>query len=186
MERAQTEYCMGQKFGPCSHWPVRRAYLCGAMAKAFPALKAACDHSLPSEVPQWPHGTTPPPPSSEICRLTECGFPFGPSFNQLAAGVGGHGIGNCNGCTFHVNPTGTITLNGTPTSPVPPSLMLGVTSVLNTDLNPPVRIQTTFGVPMNDMPVQPMNPSTSSASITYTVEVANIGTISSTSPLQPN
>jgi hypothetical protein len=187
LERPQTEYCMGEPYGPCAQWKVRRAYLCGAMAKALPGPTPACDQSLPSTNFNWPHDTPPPSwPPAEPCTLTECGIPFGPMENQLPAAAGGHGIGNCDTCTFHVDQTGLITLNGTPTTPVPPSLMLGMSAVLNTDLNSAVRIFPTFGVPMNDMPVQPMNPATSQASITWTVQVANIGTITSTSPLTPN
>jgi hypothetical protein len=186
MERPQTEYCMGEPYGPCVRWPVHRAYLCGAMARAISGPKPTCDQTLPSDNPHWPPDTAPAPQAPEVCRLTECGIPFGPMENQLPAAVGGHGIGNCNGCTFHVATNGTITLNGTPTTPIPPSSMLGFTAVLNTDLNSAVQIFPQFGVPFNDMPVQPMNPATSQASITWTVQVANIGTITSTTPLAPN
>jgi hypothetical protein len=185
MERAQTEYCMGEPYGPCVGLPVRRAYLCGAMAQVISGPKPTCDQTLPSNTPVWPHDPLPARPPAETCNLTECGIPFGPIESQLAAAVGGHGIGNCDTCTFHVTPTGLITLNGTPTTTL--KSMLGFTAVLNTDLNPAMQIfPAAFGVPFNDMPVQPMNPNTSQASITWTIQVTSVFSYSYTTPLTPN
>jgi hypothetical protein len=184
LERPQTEYCMGEPYGPCVRWPVHRAYLCGAMGQAIPGLKATCDQTLPSNVPVWPHQPLPSRPAAEKCTLTECGIPFGPMENQLAAAVGGHGYGSCDFCTFHVDSTGTITLNGTPRTTL--TSMLGFTAVLNTNReanNPAVRIYPTYGVPFNDMPIPLMNPETTTAWITWTIQITSVFSYTYQTPL---
>lgn len=186
MERPQTEFCMGEPYGPCIRWPVHRAYLCGAMAKASRTPKPTCDDALPSEMPTWPPDTTPDPKPPQGCTLTECGIPFGPMDNQLPAGVVQHGYASCPGCTFHVGSNGLITLAGTPTSSIPRSAMAGFTAVLNTDRNPAIQIFPVFDQPMNNMPVSGMSPSTSQASITWTIQIGTIATVTSTTDLTPN
>ena len=158
------------------------------MTRAMPGLKATCDHSLPSPMPKWPNGTPPAPKPTEECRLTECGIPYGPEENQLPAGVGQHGIANCNGCAFHLDPTTqTMTLNGTPTSPIPTTSMSWYRAVLNTDVNTPFEIHPQFGQAMNGLPVSGMQPSTSQASITWTIQVTGMAySITTTTPLAPN
>jgi hypothetical protein len=189
VERPQTEYCLNQKYGPCSGWPVRRASLCRAMSRVTPSWRPVCDESPPTEreMAHWPKQAGSNPRPSEACRLTECGVPFGPVENQLPAGVGGHGLASCNGCTFHLDPvTQAIKLNGTPTSPLPANSM-SVSATFNSDMNPPVLIFPQFGLPMNDLTVLGMNVSTTQGSITWTISVPTTGlTFSTTSPLAPN
>jgi hypothetical protein len=189
MERPQTEYCMDEKYGPCKRWLVRRANLCGALARVQPTVKAACDKSEPrrTDMPHWPPTATPPPTApkpSEECRLTECGISFGPMENQLPAAVGGHGIANCDFCTFRINPTtGTITLNGTPTSTIPVSSMT-YRATLNTNMGQAAQIYPDFDEPMNNLPISGMHPSTTQASITWKI-VVGILEISNTTYLAP-
>ncbi|HEY4184234.1 MAG TPA: S8/S53 family peptidase [Polyangia bacterium] len=192
LERAQTEYCVGEPFGPCHQWPVRRAFLCGALAKALPQAKMTCDPTpaTAAELPQWPTSSARPAVAPETlpqpCHMTECGIPFGPMENQLPAGIVEEGIGNCNGCTFQVlNTGGTITLQGTPTLTLPPgSTMDWYTATLNTDMSQSWPISPTFGTPMNGIQVTGASSGTGQASISWTVKIHLVShTYTNTSPL---
>jgi len=187
---AQTEYCEGEAYGPCHQWPVRRAYLCGALAKALPAEKVACDSSPPgaAELPSWPaDARAAPAKPKQPCRLTECGVPQGPMANQLASGVVEHSnYGNCNGCTFQV-PTagGTMTLAGTPTVDPSNLNMDWYTATLNTDQNQSYPLSNvTFGNSMTGTQLSSVLANTSQASITWVIKIHNLAhTVTNTSPL---
>ena len=61
------------------------------------------------------------------------------------------------------------------------------TATLNTDVNTPVEIFPQFGQAMNGMPVAGMQPSTTQASITWTIQVTGMAySITTTTPLAPN
>lgn len=73
---ARTDFCVGQPFGPCLEWIVRRANLCGALAKALPDEKLLCNGAafspvnLPSKPPFIPTVTA---QAKTPCRVTGCG-----------------------------------------------------------------------------------------------------------------
>jgi len=186
---AQTEYCEGEAYGPCHQWPVRRANLCGALAKALPGEKLACDTSPPGagELPAWPaEAKAAPGKPKQPCRLTECGVPQGPMANQLAAGPVGQGsYGNCNSCTFQVlNSGGTLTLAGTPTVDPPTLNMDWYTATLNTDQNQSYLLPITFGNSMTGTQVTSVLANTSQASITWVIKIHNVShTVTNISPL---
>jgi len=176
---AQTEYCEGEAYGPCHQWPVHRANLCGALAKALPGEKLACDTSPPgaAELPSWPADPRAAfGKPKQPCRLTECGVPQGPMANQLAAGPVGQGsYGNCNSCTFQVlNTGGTMTLAGTPTVDPPTLNMDWYTATLNTDQNQSYPLAITFGNSMSGMQLTSVLASTSQASITWVIKIHNV------------
>jgi len=186
---AQTEYCQGEAYGPCHQWPVHRANLCGALAKALPGEKLACDTSAPgtSDLPSWPaDAKAAPGKPKQPCRLTECGVPQGPMANQLAAGLVGHAnYGNCNGCTFQVlNAGGTMTLAGTPTVDPPSLNMDWYTATLNTDQNQSYPLSVTFGTSMTGTQLASVLANTSQASITWVIKIHNVAhTVTNISPL---
>jgi len=176
---AQTEYCEGEAYGPCHQWPVHRANLCGALAKALPGEKLACDTSAPgaAELPSWPaEAKAPAGKPKQPCRLTECGVPQGPMANQLAAGAVGQGsYGNCNSCTFQVlNTGGTMTLAGTPTVDPPNLNMDWYTATLNTDQNQSYPLSITFGTSMTGTQLTSVLANTSQASITWVIKIHNV------------
>lgn len=176
---AQTEYCQGEAYGPCRQWPVHRANLCGALAKALPGEKIACEVSPPgaAELPSWPAAPKAAAAKpKQPCRLTECGVPQGPMVNQLAAGLVGQGsYGNCNSCTFQV-PTagGTMTLAGTPTVDPPDLNMDWYTATLNTDQNQSYPLSVTFGNSMTGTQLSGVLANTSQASITWVIKIHNV------------
>jgi len=176
--RAQTEYCEGEAFGPCHRWPVHRANLCGALAKALPGEKLACDTSPPGadELPSWPAADAKAAAKPKApCRLTECGVPQGPMANQLPAGLVQHGYGNCNGCTFQVpNAGGTMTLAGTPTLDPPNLNMDWYTATLNTDNNQSYPLTVTFGTSMTGTQLTGVMANTTASSITWVIKVHNV------------
>jgi hypothetical protein len=186
--RAQTEYCQGEAYGPCHRWPVRRAYLCGALANALPGEKISCDSSPPAatELPRWPAaGSRAAPKPKQPCRLSECGIPQGPMANQLAAGLVQQGYGNCNACTFQVpNAGGTMTLAGTPTVDPPNLNMDWYTATLNTDQNQSYPLSVTFGDSMTGTQLTGVVANTSQASITWVIKVHNVAhTVTNITPL---
>lgn len=176
---AQTEYCEGEAYGPCHQWPVHRANLCGALAKALPGEKIACDSTPPgaAELPSWPaEPKAAVAKPKQPCRLTECGVPQGPMANQLAAGLVGQGsYGNCNSCTFQV-PTagGTMTLAGTPTVDPPTLNMDWYTATVNTDQNQSYPISISFGTSMTGTQLSSVLSNTSQASITWVIKIHNV------------
>ena len=176
--RAQTEYCEGEAFGPCHQWPVHRANLCGALAKALPEEKLACDTSPPgpAELPTWPAADTKTAAKAKApCRLSECGVPQGPMANQLPAGLVQQGFGNCNGCTFQVpDAGGTMTLAGTPTVDPSNLNMDWYTATLNTDNNQSYPLSVTFGTSMTGTQLSGVMANTSASSITWVIKVHNV------------
>ena len=176
---AQTEYCEGEAYGPCHQWPVHRANLCGALAKALPGQKLACDTSPPgaAELPSWPaEAKAAVGKPKQPCRLTVGGVPQGPMANQLAAGPVGQGsYGNCNSCTVQVlNTGGTMTLAGTPTVDPPTLNMDWYTATLNTDQNQSYPLMLTFGTSMTGTQLTSVLANTSQASITWVIKIHNV------------
>jgi hypothetical protein len=119
--RARTEFCLGQPAGDCHKWPVHRVFLCGALAKALPEERLACDfrstsdlvvlegHHLdresdrrPPAEPDWKlpaDNLSPAPP----CEVTGCGKNIGTMAVQRPNGaVPQQPFSGCPGCTLFI------------------------------------------------------------------------------------
>ncbi|MES1205862.1 MAG: S8/S53 family peptidase [Pseudomonadota bacterium] len=122
--RARTEFCLHEGMGPCRDPQsfVRRAYLCGPLAKLLPQAKRTCDPSIAPDQPKWPAVQTPnSDPPLQSCRVPGCGLPSWPTRTHLVADVEPHGgVTNCPACTFNISLLGLGTVHGTPVGPVTP------------------------------------------------------------------
>ena len=106
--RIETEFCVGHPFGPCNEWKVRRANLCGALSKALPQDKLACNDGKEIALPTLPKDYAPPAPQPyavlKPCLLTNCGVPVGPRRTQLSDGpLPQPGMPSCPTCTLTKN-----------------------------------------------------------------------------------
>jgi hypothetical protein len=102
-KRGRTDFCPGHPYGPCPD-PVRRVFLCGALQKVLPratGLHCADKPSQSSFLPVFPKDLPKSVEKARQCDVTGCGYPFGPSIDQVPRGaVPQPGIAGCPGCTL--------------------------------------------------------------------------------------